>query len=104
MTKEMEVNPWHFDEERLVIWRRIRRAFVHVADDYSCGDDRLEVGGITDPSLAEQVAALHPDQVRGLCIELAQWVAHYEVAQYRVDHGDEEAVFLAVSDSRDGPA
>jgi hypothetical protein len=102
--EETGINPWHFDEERLVISRLIRRALVHVADDYSCGDDRLEVGGITDPSLADQLVALHPDQVRGLCIELARWVASAEVAQYRVDHDDDEAVFLAISDYRDGPA
>ena len=63
----------------------------------------MKVGGITDPSLAEQVAALHPDQVRGVCIELARWMADAEVDIYRADHDDEEAVFLAVAEYRAGP-
>jgi hypothetical protein len=102
--EEMGINPWRFDDMGLVMWRLERRAMVHVADDYSCGDDRLEVGGITDPPMAEQVAALTPDQLRGLCIAYARATAHGTVNQYRVDHGDEEAVFIAVSDYRDGPA
>jgi hypothetical protein len=101
---ERQINPWRFDEMGLVIWRLVRRALVHVAEDYSTGYDRLEVGGITDPSLADQVVALHPDQVRGLCIELARWVASAEVNKYRFDHDDDEAVFLAVADYREGPA
>lgn len=101
---EMGINPWRFDDMGLVMWRLERRAMVHVADDYSCGDDRLEVGGITDPPMAEQVAALTPDQLRGLCIAYARVTAHGTVEQYLVDHGDEEAVFMAISDYRDGPA
>ncbi|HUH70526.1 MAG TPA: hypothetical protein VLZ05_17700 [Mycobacterium sp.] len=84
------------------MWRLERRAMVHVADEYSCGDDRLEVGGITDPPMAEQVAALTPDQLRGLCIAYARVAAHGTVEQHRVDRGDEEAVFMAISDYRDG--
>lgn len=76
---------------------------VHVADDYSYGDDRLEAGGITDPPMAEQVAALTSDQLRGLCIAYARVAAHSAVERYCVDHSDEEAVFMATSDYRDGP-
>ena len=101
---EMGINPWRFDEMGRVMWRLERRAMVHVADDYSCGDDRLEVGGITDPALAEQVAALTLDQLRGLCIAYAVVAAHGVVERYCVDHGDEEAVFMAINDYRDGPA
>jgi hypothetical protein len=101
---EMGINPWRFDYMWRVMWRLERRAMVHVADDYSCGDDRLEVGCITDPPLAEQVADLTLDQLRGLCIDYARVTAHSRVQQYCVDHDDDEAVFLAVSDYRDGPA
>lgn len=101
---EMGINPWRFDEMWDACWRLVRRALVHTADDYSTKDDQLEVGGITDPSLAEQVSALHPDQLRGVCIQLARWMAAAEVGRYAVDHDDDEAVFLAVSEYRDGPA
>ncbi len=101
---EMGINPWRFDDMGLVMWRLERRAMVHVADDYSCGDDRLEVGGITDPPMAEQVAALTPDQLRGLCIAYARVTAYGAVERYCVDHEDEEAVFMAISDYQDGPA
>lgn len=101
---EMGINPWCFDDLGNVMWRLERRAMVHVADDYSCGDDRFEVSGITDPSMAEQVAALTPDQLRGLCIAYATVTARYAVEQYRVEHDDEEAIFMAVSDYRDGSA
>jgi len=101
---EMGINPWRFDDMGLVMWRLERRAMIHVADDYSCGGDRFEVGGITDPPMAEQVAALTPDQLRGLCIAYARSTAHGTVEQYLVDYDDEEAVFMAVSDYRVGPA
>lgn len=101
---ERGINPWRFDDLGHVMWRLERRAMVHVADDYSCGDDRLLVGGITDPSMAEQVAALTPEQLRGLCIAYARVTARYAVEQYRVDHDDDEAVFMAVSEYRDGSA
>lgn len=102
--REMGINPWRFDGMRLVMWRLERRAMVHVADDYSCGDDELEVGGITDPPMAEQIADLSLDQLRGLCIAFAIDEAHGAVERYRVNHEDDEAIFLAVSDYRDGPA
>jgi hypothetical protein len=102
--EEMSINPYRFEEMGSVAWRLVRRALVHTAEGYTpLGDETLEVGGITDPSLAEQVAALHPDQIRGVCIELARRMANAEVAILRADHDDEEAVFLAVAEYRDGP-
>jgi hypothetical protein len=101
---EMGINPWRFDDMRRVMRRLERRAMVHIADDYFYGDDRLEVGGITDPPLAEQVAALTPEQLRGLCIAYAEVTAYGMVEQYRVDHDDDEAIFMAISDYREGPA
>ena len=102
--REMSINPYRFDEMGSVAWRLVRRALVHTAEGFTpLGDETLKVGGITDPSLAEQVAALHPDQVRGVCIELARWTANTEVNIHRADHDDEEAVFLAVAEYRAGP-
>jgi hypothetical protein len=102
--EEMSINPYRFEEMGSVAWRLVRRALVHTAEGYTAlGDETLEVGGITDPSLAEQVAALHPNHVRGVCIELARRMANAEVAILRADHDDEEAVFLAVAEYRDGP-
>jgi hypothetical protein len=49
-------------------------------------------------------AALNPDQLRGLCIAHASLAARGMVDKDLVDCDDEEAIFMAVSDYRDGPA
>ena len=92
--QENQINPWHFEKINDVAWRLSRRAIVDCAEyDY-----HMAVGGFSDPTMAEQIEALHPDQVRGLCIMLAQMLARTEVALHAVDHDDEEAVFIAVGE------
>jgi hypothetical protein len=87
---ERQINPWAWDEMRDVARRLSRRAIVDCAEN----DYDMAVGGFSDPTLAETVEALHPDQVRGLCIMLAQDLARTEVAMHMVNRDEEEAVFL----------
>ena len=94
---ERQINPWAWDEMSAVAWRLSRRAIV----DYAKENYDMEVGGLSDPTLAEQIQVLHLDQVRGLCIDIVQRLAATEVSLHRDDrtgHEDEEAIFLAVSE------
>jgi hypothetical protein len=68
------INPYRDDTTPDPACRLIRRALAEISD---CADvdDLADNDKLVDAPMAEVVAGLTVDQLRGVCISLAEWVA-----------------------------
>jgi hypothetical protein len=97
---DAEINPYADDTTPREAHRLIRRALADRADDADV-DDLAHDQTLCDPPMAEVVAGLGADQVRAVCIYLAQYAAARLIEVHAVDHDDDIAWWAAFAEISD---